>query len=130
VQKVTGIGGVFFRADAPEALSRWYEQHLGIDPAPPSYDVSSWWQQSGPTVFTAMESTSGHFGRPAQQWAVNFRVADLDAMVAQLRGAGIDVTVDGEVYPNGRFADLHDPEGNPIQLWEPAGADARGPDNP
>jgi predicted enzyme related to lactoylglutathione lyase len=130
VQKVTGIGGVFFRAEDPGALSRWYEQHLGIDPAPPSYDVSSWWQHAGPTVFTAMDSTSGHFGRPTQQWAVNFRVADLDAMVEQLRGAGIDVAVDGANYPNGRFADLRDPEGNPIQLWEPAGADARGPHNP
>jgi predicted enzyme related to lactoylglutathione lyase len=130
VQKVTGIGGVFFRSDDPEKLSSWYEKHLGIDPAPPSYDVSSWWQQAGPTVFTAMESSSGHFGRPEQQWAVNFRVADLDAMVEQLRGAGIEVTVDGETYPNGRFADLRDPDGNPVQLWEPAGADARGPDGP
>src|SRR5688572_28977370 len=123
MEKVTGIGGLFFRAVDPEGLARWYEQHLGVDPAPPSYDVSPWWQQAGPTVFTAMDASSEHFGRPEQQWAVNFRVADLDAMVEQLRAAGITVTVHDEVYPNGRFADLHDPEGNPVQLWEPAGAD-------
>ena len=52
---------------------------------------------------------------------INFRVRDLDAMVAQLRGNGIEVSVDAETYPNGRFAQLYDPEGNPIQLWEPGG---------
>ncbi|HXY09307.1 MAG TPA: VOC family protein [Terriglobales bacterium] len=56
---------------------------------------------------------------------VNFRVRDLDAMVAQLRGADIAVKVGPQVYPNGRFARLHDPEGNPIELWQPAGRDAR-----
>jgi predicted enzyme related to lactoylglutathione lyase len=56
---------------------------------------------------------------------INFRVRDLDAMVAQLRGAGIEVKIDAEPYPNGRFARLEDPEGNPIELWEPRGPDAR-----
>lgn len=54
---------------------------------------------------------------------VNFRVVNLDAMVAQLRAAGVSVEIDPEPYPNGRFARLHDPEGNPIELWEPAGRD-------
>lgn len=127
MQKVTGIGGLFFRAHDPEKLNGWYEQHLGVQLAPPSYDLSSWWQQAGPTVFTAMDSGADHFGRPEQQWAVNFRVDDLDGMVHQLRAAGIAVTVDPETYPNGRFAELHDPEGNPVQLWQPDGADLRGP---
>ncbi len=52
-------------------------------------------------------------------WMINFRVRNLDAMIAQLRGAGITVDVDNENYPNGRFARLADPEGNPIELWEP-----------
>jgi predicted enzyme related to lactoylglutathione lyase len=127
MQRVTGIGGLFFRARDPELLGRWYAEHLGVDPAPQSYDTPSWWQQAGPTVFTAMAADSDHFGRPAQQWGVNFRVPDLDAMTEQLRGAGIEVTVDPEHYPNGRFAELHDPEGNPVQLWQPAGADQQGP---
>jgi hypothetical protein len=67
-----------------------------------------------------MPADSPHFADSARSWSVNFRVADLDAMVGQLRAAGIEVSVDPETYPNGRFADLHDPEGNPVQLWEPA----------
>ena len=63
-------------------------------------------------------------GIGACSWMVNFRVRDLDAMTAQLRGAGIAVTIDPEAYPNGRFARLYDPEGNPIELWEPDGRDA------
>ncbi|MFC7620928.1 VOC family protein [Microlunatus sp. GCM10028923] len=121
---MTGIGGFFFRASDPAALSSWYERVLGVTEPPASYQVRSWEQAAGPTVFAAFPSDSSHFRRPEQQWAINFRVHDLDAMVAQLGGHGIDVTVDPETYPNGRFADLADPEGNPIQLWEPAGADA------
>ncbi|MBC3190976.1 VOC family protein [Pseudonocardia sp. C8] len=127
MERVTGVGGVFFRAADPDRLSRWYAEHLGVDPAPESYEVSSWWQQAGPTVFAAMPADSCHFGGPEHAWAINFRVADLDAMVSQLRAAGIEVAVDASEYPNGRFAQLHDPEGNPIQLWQPAGADLRGP---
>lgn len=127
MERVTGIGGVFFRADQPEALSDWYATHLGVAPPPESYDVPAWWQQAGPTVFTAMPAGSEHFGDAEQSWSVNFRVADLDAMVGQLRSAGIEVDVDPAEYPNGRFASLRDPEGNPIQLWQPTGADLRGP---
>ncbi len=72
-------------------------------------------------------SRKGHFGAAAQSWAINFRVRDLDAMVEQLRGDGIHVEVDPETYPNGRFASLHDPEGNPIQLWQPVGTDLHSP---
>lgn len=124
MERVTGVGGVFFRARDPERLTRWYSEHLGVDPPPASYEMSSWRQQAGPTVFAAMPTDSEHFGDRTQQWAVNFRVDDLDAMVAQLSEAGIVVDVHAESYPNGRFADLHDPEGNPVQLWEPAGADS------
>lgn len=130
MERVTGIGGVFFRARDPDRLAEWYEAHLGVDPAPSSYDVSSWWQQAGATVFAPMPADSLHFGRPTQSWSINFRVDDLDAMVGQLHGAGLPVEVDPEVYPNGRFATLHDPEGNPIQLWQPEGADVRGPAQP
>lgn len=124
MERVTGIGGVFFRAKDPEALSRWYADHLGVSPPPASYDERSWEQQSGATVFAPFPSDSEHFRRPEQQWSINFRVRDLDAMIAQLRGAGITVEEHQETYPNGRFAELSDPEGTPIQLWEPAGADA------
>jgi glyoxylase I family protein len=123
MERVTGIGGFFFRAGSPDGLMKWYEQHLGVESPPASYGERSWEQEAGPTVFAPFPSDSEHFRRPSQQWAINFRVRDLDAMVTQLRSAGIDVEVHEETYPNGRFADLLDPEGNPVQLWEPAGAD-------
>ena len=74
---------------------------------------------AGFTVFAPFPNDTKYFGRPEQQFMINFRVRSLDAMVAQLRKAGITVTVDPQAYPNGRFARLHDPEGNPIELWEP-----------
>jgi predicted enzyme related to lactoylglutathione lyase len=124
METVTGIGGVFFRARNPESLSRWYTEHLGVHQPPQTYDDDPWRQEAGPTVFAPMGADSPHFGRDEQQWSLNFRVRDLDAMVAQLRAAGVEVTVHDEEYPNGRFAELADPEGNPIQLWQPAGREA------
>lgn len=121
MEKVLGIGGFFFRAENPDALARWYTDMLGIDPVPPDYDTLPWQQDAGFTVFSPFEKATDYFGRPEQQWMINFRVRDLDALVAQLRGGGVQVEVDPETYPNGRFASLKDPEGNPIQLWQPAG---------
>ncbi len=120
MERVTGIGGVFFRARDPEALARWDAEVLGVPPPPPTYDDPDWRQVAGPTVWTPMPGDSEHFGRPEQAWSINFRVRDLDAMVAQLRRAGVPVETDPEEYPNGRFAATADPEGNPIQLWQPA----------
>lgn len=126
MERVIGIGGLFFRAKDPEALKVWYETHLGVTAPPSSYDQMPWRQEAGPTVFSPFEQSTGYFGRPDQMWMVNFRVRDLDAMAAQLRAAGIEVMIDPETYPNGRFARIHDPEGNPIELWEPKGS-ARSP---
>jgi glyoxylase I family protein len=123
MERVTGIGGLFFRARDPDALARWYADHLGIDPVPASYEQRPWWQQQGPTVFAPFPAETDYFGRPEQAWKLNLRVRDLDAMVAQLRAAGVEVTPDQQTYPNGRFAAIVDPEGNPIELWEPT-ADA------
>ena len=119
MEKVTGIGGFFFRASDPKALAEWYERHLGINRTPTSYTQQPWEQAAGPTIFGAFPKDSKYFGSDAQQWMINFRVRDLDAMVAQLRRARIEVAVDSQSYPNGRFAQWKDPEGNPIQLWEP-----------
>ncbi|HET9184086.1 MAG TPA: VOC family protein [Candidatus Angelobacter sp.] len=120
MEKVTGIGGLFFRAHDPKALGQWYQQHLGIALTPASEGATVWQQEAGPTVFTPFPEKSGYFGDPNKVWMVNFRVHDIDKMVAQLRAAGIEVK-DPETYPKvGRFARLHDPEGNPIELWQPA----------
>jgi catechol 2,3-dioxygenase-like lactoylglutathione lyase family enzyme len=118
-EKVAGIGGLFFRAHDPKALGNWYREHLGIGLTPTSGGESVWEQEAGKTVFAPFPETTKYFGDPQKVWMVNFRVHDLDKMVAQLRTAGIEV----EVYPpdpNGRFARLHDPEGNPIELWQPS----------
>jgi glyoxylase I family protein len=126
MEKVTGIGGFFFRAKDPKALGLWYQQHLGILVIPTSPEESSWQQEAGPTAFTAFKETSDYFGDPQKVWMLNFRVRDLDKMAAQLQAAGIEVKVDPESYPYGRFARLHDPEGNPIELWQPKARDAKG----
>ena len=120
MEKVAGIGGLFFRAHDPKALANWYQQHLGIALTPTSEGQNVWQQEAGPTSFTPFPETSKYFGDLQKAWMVNFRVRNLDAMVAELKSAGIEVTMDAEQYPNGRFARLHDPEGNPIELWEPA----------
>jgi predicted enzyme related to lactoylglutathione lyase len=92
------------------------------------YEDGSWWQEEVPTVFAA-ESDDAQVGGPKCSWRINFRVPDLDAMVAQLRAAGIAVDVDATIYPNGRFAHLRDPDGNGIELWEAGGTDlVRPPD--
>ena len=120
MQKVTGIEGLFFRARDPEMLGRWYQDHFGIDLVLDDYEKNPWSQEASPTVFAPFEQATEYFGRPEQQWMINFRVRDLDAMVEQLRAAKIEVAVDPEVYPNGQFERVHDPEGNPIELWQPA----------
>ncbi|CAA9370522.1 MAG: hypothetical protein AVDCRST_MAG32-705 [uncultured Nocardioides sp.] len=127
MERVTGIGGFFFKTSDPDRSAAWYAKHLGVEPPPPSYETSSWWQESGPTVFAGMPMGSDHFDGAERSWSINFRVADLDKMVDQLRRAGVEVDVDPEEYPNGRFANLRDPDGNGVQLWQAAGADATGP---
>lgn len=119
MEKVTGIGGLFFRARDPEGLGRWYRDHLGITLTPASYEEAPWMQDAGPTVFAPFPESTEYFGAPHQAWMVNFRVRDLAAIAAQLTAAGVAVALDPQDYPNGRFARLHDPEGNPIELWEP-----------
>lgn len=126
MEKVLGIGGLFFRARDPDALARWYAEQLGITLTPANYDEQPWYQAAGPTAFAPFPDMTDYFGARDRVWMVNFRVRDLAAMVGQLRAAGIEVEVDPEVYPNGRFARLHDPEGNPIELWELQGRDATG----
>jgi predicted enzyme related to lactoylglutathione lyase len=112
-ESVLGIGGLFFRSRDPKKLAQWYQLNLGID-------HRVWQQAAGPTAFTPFGMDTDYFGSKQQAWMVNFRVRNMDAMVAQLQKANIEVKVDPEKSPYGRFARLHDPEGNPIELWEPA----------
>lgn len=114
--RVSGIGGIFFRAEDPATLGRWYEDVLGVDVL-----ERIWIQTEGPTVLAPFPKDTDYFDRPEQQWMINFRVTDLDAMIAKLRERGISVTTNPDWNSEaGRFARIHDPEGNPIELWEPA----------
>jgi predicted enzyme related to lactoylglutathione lyase len=122
-ERVRGIGGFFFRAKDPKKLAEWYEQHLGIARVPETYDGSPWRTDAGTTVFGPFREDTSYFGDLRHQWMINFRVRDLEKLTNQLRAEGIEVELDPEVYPNGRFARLSDPEGNPIQLWQPGGVD-------
>lgn len=117
MERVLGIGGYFLRADDPAALGAWYRDCLGLD-----VDGNGLWrQEEGPTVFAAFESGTDYFGSRAQQVMLNFRVRDLDAMLAQLRAKGADVADGTQDMPGvGRFAWVTDPEGNRLELWQPA----------
>jgi predicted enzyme related to lactoylglutathione lyase len=123
MERVTGIGGFFFRSKDPATLARWYDDMFGVTMTPQDYDAAPWRQEAGTTVFEPFKQDTTFFGDLRLQWMINFRVRDLAAMVAQLQGKGVDVKVDPDTYPNGRFAQLNDPEGNPIQLWQPGGKD-------
>ena len=119
MERVTGIGGFFFRARDPETLKRGYEERLGVKGVPEHPGDEAWRQQEGETAFAPFPQDSEMIGSPEHTWMINFRVDDLDAMVDQLRQAGETVDVDPERYPYGRFAEVRDPEGNRIQLWQP-----------
>ncbi len=120
MEKVQGFGGFFFRSKDPEGLAAWYAQHLGVDKVPSDYETKPWHQAAGPTVFAPFAEDTDYFGDREKQFMLNFRVRDLEAMIAQLEAAGISVRRAPEAYPNGAFAWLNDPEGTPIELWEPA----------
>jgi len=119
MERVDGIGGFFFRAKDPAALARWYETHLGINLTPTGPDTPPWLTQEGVTVFSPFARDNDYFA-PDRAFMLNFRVRDLNAMLAQLRGAGIAVSHEQAMDGIGRFARIHDPEGNPIELWEPS----------
>jgi predicted enzyme related to lactoylglutathione lyase len=118
--KVTGLGGIFFKARDPAALGAWYAKHLGLS-------VEKWGgvrfdddpARAGYTLWSPFGADTGYFAPSTQPYMVNFRVDDLDALLAQLRADGIavDDRVDESEY--GRFGWLMDPEGTRIELWQP-----------
>ena len=115
MERVLGIGGYFLRAADPAALSTWYRDVLGLD----ADENGTWIQEAGPTVFAEFESGTDYFGSRTQQTMLNFRVADLDAMLAQLRTAGAEVAEETQDLEGvGRFGWVTDPEGHRIELWQ------------
>lgn len=121
---VVGMGGYFFRAKDPATLKAWYREHLGVGggcgtDAQGQSNEWVWFHEGGPMVFEPFKQDSDYF--PSDRTAmVNLRVRDLDGLLASLRAAGIEIGKEEAMEGVGRFARVHDPEGNPIELWEPS----------
>jgi glyoxylase I family protein len=117
MKNITGIGGFFFRSENPPVLKDWYIKVLGVD-----IQEHVWNQEAGPTVFEPFTHTSDYFAAD-KQWMINFRVRDLKAMIADLESKGVTVEQKDEwnsMPEIGTFARVYDPEGNAIELWQPA----------
>jgi predicted enzyme related to lactoylglutathione lyase len=114
MERVIGIGGVFFKSTDADKLRQWYQSNLGID-VDPSYGGAMF----DDTAWSIFPSTTHYFDPSTKPYMINYRVRDLDAMLDQLRRAGatIDPKIDDTDY--GRFGWAMDPEGNRIELWEP-----------
>jgi len=110
MKRVIGIGGIFFKANDPEKLAAWYKKHLGLD-------VQDW----GGVSFQEFEANTDYFNPSEKPFMINYRVHDLDAVLAQLRSEGVDVDPKTEKSESGYFGWIMDPEGNRIELWEPPG---------
>lgn len=125
MERITGIGGIFFKAQDPAALQTWYREHLGIEPQSDGTQVFFWRERENPdangsTVWAPFPADTDYFGS-SKPFMFNYRVRDLDAMLAQLRAAG--VTVDErteEMEGIGKFGWATDSEGNRFELWEPS----------
>jgi glyoxylase I family protein len=114
--RATGIGGLFFRAQDPDALMAWYGKWFGMP-----VDGMPWQQEAGATVFAPFKATTDYFAAD-RQWMLNLRVEGLAEMIAAMQAAGIAVETRAEWDGDGtygHFARVHDPDGNPIELWEP-----------
>lgn len=124
MKRVTGIGGIFFKAKDPKALGDWYRQHLGID-------VQAWggaafgWNGAdnpegiGTTVWSPFAADTGYFAPSDAPFMVNYRVEDLHALLAALRAEGVQVMDKVEESEHGKFGWVMDPEGNKLELWQP-----------
>ena len=124
MRRVTGIGGVFFHAKDPEPLRRWYGEHLGID-------VQAWggaafpWSDAegnataGTTIWSVSSADSDDFAPSRSPFMINYRVADLDALLQALREEGCDVLDKTDDSDFGKFGWVVDPEGNKVELWQP-----------
>jgi len=123
MKKVTGIGGIFFKCKDTEAQNSWYAQHLGMNTK--KWGTNFEWrdeenpEKKGSTVWTPFPETTKNFEPSTKDFMFNFRVDDLEALVAQLKTEGIELVGELQDSDFGKFAHIMDPEGNKIELWEP-----------
>lgn len=123
MKKVTGIGGIFFKCKDPKKVMEWYHKHLGLDTNP--YGASFEWYEGSDstkkaqTQWTPFPETTKYFEPSTKDFMINYRVENLEALVAELRKDGVTILDEMETYDYGKFIHILDEEGNKIQLWEP-----------
>ena len=123
MKKVTGIGGIFFKCKDPKATTEWYQKHLGLTTNP--YGATFEWYESedstkkAQTQWTPFSETTKYFEPSSKDFMINYRVENLEALVAELKKEGVTIVDNMETYDYGKFIHILDTEGNKIQLWEP-----------
>jgi len=123
MERVLGVGGIFFKAKDPATLKAWYRDHLGLPTDEQGETTFSTQGDPGPClVWSPFPADTTYFEPSKAPFMINFRVKDLRAMLAQLRAAGAAVDDKVQEEPFGKFGWVMDPEGNRIELWEPPGA--------
>jgi catechol 2,3-dioxygenase-like lactoylglutathione lyase family enzyme len=130
MKRVTGIGGVFFRAGDPSATTAWYKEKLGLPGGDDDGPTMFPWREAdephreGLTVWTPFEADTEYFGKPTQQFMINYRVENLDALLEALQSEGVEIVPHREDHAYGKFAWIVDPDGNRVELWEPLGEES------
>jgi predicted enzyme related to lactoylglutathione lyase len=122
MQRVTGIGGIFFKSADPKALGAWYRDHLGLDVTDWGGAIFEWGgaeSAKGTTIWSPFKQDTTYMSPGTSSFMINFRVADLDALLAALRNEGCNVVGDPQTSEQGKFGWVLDPEGNKVELWEP-----------
>lgn len=124
MKRVTGLGGMFFRSRDPKTTLAWYREHLGIESDAWGGFAFQWLDKQNPeetgyTVWSAFPDDTTYFGPGQQPFMMNFRVADLEGLMAALRNEGVEVVGEIQQHENGKFGWILDPEGRKIELWEP-----------
>lgn len=124
MDRVTGLGGVFFKSENPKETMAWYRRHLGLDSEDWGGLAFRWREEKAPeeigyTVWSSFPASTDYFAPSDLPYMCNFRVADLDRLIAMLREEGVEIVEGVQEHPNGKFAWIRDPEGRKIELWEP-----------
>ncbi|WP_306350661.1 VOC family protein [Flavobacterium sp. '19STA2R22 D10 B1'] len=123
MKKVTGLGGIFFKCNDPNKMREWYKTHLGLDTN--DYGATFEWKEAsdstknGSTQWSPFPETTKYFEPSTKDFMINYRVADLEALVEELKKEGVRIVDTIEAYDYGKFVHIIDMEGNKIQLWEP-----------